>query len=127
VGEVLRDFSFVLVFALLALILGLIVFFIPYLIAPRVYGDKTESLYECGIDPYGSAWIRYSVLFYLYALMFVGFEVDVLYLFPVGVSYLKEGSIKEFLILLIFLAFLLLPLLYAYRKGVFKWKFEVRG
>lgn len=126
-GEVLRDFSFVLVFALLALILGLIVFFIPYLIAPRVYGDKTESLYECGIDPYGSAWIRYSVLFYLYALMFVGFEVDVLYLFPVGVSYLKEGSIKEFLILLIFLAFLLLPLLYAYRKGVFKWKFEVRG
>jgi NADH-quinone oxidoreductase subunit A len=127
VGEVLRDFSFVLVFALLALILGLVVFFIPYLIAPRVYGDKTESLYECGIDPYGSAWIRYSVLFYLYALMFVGFEVDVLYLFPVGVSYLKEGSIKEFLILLIFLAFLLLPLLYAYRKGVFKWKFEVRG
>jgi NADH-quinone oxidoreductase subunit A len=127
VGEVLRDFSFVLVFALLALILGLIVFFIPYLIAPRVYGDKTESLYECGIDPYGSAWIRYSVLFYLYALMFVGFEVDVLYLFPVGVSYLKEGSIKEFLILLIFLGFLLLPLLYAYRKGVFKWKFEVRG
>ena len=126
-GEVLRDFSFVLVFALLALILGLVVFFIPYLIAPRVYGDKTESLYECGIDPYGSAWIRYSVLFYLYALMFVGFEVDVLYLFPVGVSYLKEGSIKEFLILLIFLAFLLLPLLYAYRKGVFKWKFEVRG
>jgi NADH-quinone oxidoreductase subunit A len=127
VGEVLRDFSFVLVFALLALILGLVVFFIPYLIAPRVYGDKTESLYECGIDPYGSAWIRYSVLFYLYALMFVGFEVDVLYLFPVGVSYLKEGSVKEFLILLIFLAFLLLPLLYAYRKGVFKWKFEVRG
>lgn len=126
-GEVLRDFSFVLVFALLALILGLVVFFIPYLIAPRVYGDKTESLYECGIDPYGSAWIRYSVLFYLYALMFVGFEVDVLYLFPVGVSYLKEGSIKEFLILSIFLAFLLLPLLYAYRKGVFKWKFEVRG
>lgn len=126
-GEVLRDFSFVLVFALLALILGLVVFFIPYLIAPRVYGDKTESLYECGIDPYGSAWIRYSVLFYLYALMFVGFEVDVLYLFPVGVSYLKEGSVKEFLILLIFLAFLLLPLLYAYRKGVFKWKFEVRG
>lgn len=123
----LRDFSFVLVFALLALILGLVVFFIPYLIAPRVYGDKTESLYECGIDPYGSAWIRYSVLFYLYALMFVGFEVDVLYLFPVGVSYLKEGSVKEFLILLIFLAFLLLPLLYAYRKGVFKWKFEVRG
>jgi NADH-quinone oxidoreductase subunit A len=127
VGEVLRDFSFVLVFALVALILGLVVFFIPYLIAPRVYGDKTESLYECGIDPYGSAWIRYSVLFYLYALMFVGFEVDVLYLFPVGVSYLKEGSIKEFLILSIFLAFLLLPLLYAYRKGVFKWKFEVRG
>jgi len=127
VGEVLRDFSFVLVFALLALILGVVVFFIPYLIAPRVYGDKTESLYECGIDPYGSAWIRYSVLFYLYALMFVGFEVDVLYLFPVGVSYLKEGSIKEFLILSIFLAFLLLPLLYAYRKGVFKWKFEVRG
>lgn len=126
-GEVLRDFSFVLVFALLALILGVVVFFIPYLIAPRVYGDKTESLYECGIDPYGSAWIRYSVLFYLYALMFVGFEVDVLYLFPVGVSYLKEGSIKEFLILSIFLAFLLLPLLYAYRKGVFKWKFEVRG
>ncbi len=125
-GELLRDFSFILVFAVLAILLALVVFLIPYLIAPRVYGSKTESLYECGIDPYGSAWIRYSVLFYLYALMFVAFDVDVLYLFPVGVSYLKEGTMREFWVLLVFLSFLVLPLLYAHRKGVFKWRFTVR-
>jgi len=122
----LRDFSFILVFSVLAIILAIIVFVIPLFLAPRTKGEKIESIYECGVDPLGSAWIRYSVPFYLYALMFVAFDVDVLYLFPIAVGYLKGEGGKEFLLLLVFLGLLVLPLAYAWRKGVFEWRYGGR-
>lgn len=123
----LRDFSFVLVFAIIAILLALIVYLIPWLIAPRFKGAKTESIYECGVDPIGSAWVRYSVPFYLYALIFVAFDVDVLYLFPVAVAYLRGQQAREFLLLLVFLGLLALPLAYAWKKGVFRWKYSDQG
>lgn len=122
----LRDFSFILVFSVLAIILAIIVFVIPSLIAPRTKGEKTQSIYECGVDPIGSAWIRYSVPFYLYALMFVAFDVDVLYLFPIAVGYLKGKGGKEFFLILVFLGLLILPLTYAWRRGVFEWRYGGR-
>ena len=48
---------------------------------------KTGQFIECGMDPIGDAWIRYSAVYYLYALVFVAFAVDVLYLIPVALVY----------------------------------------
>lgn len=121
---ILRDFGFVLAFVVLALLFGLIAVFIPRLIAPRTVGAKTESVYECGMDPFGSAWIRYAALFYLYALIFIAFDVDVLYLFPVATSYVRGGKPEEFLALAVFVLLLVLAIAYAWGKGVFRWKYE---
>src|SRR5262245_37243372 len=86
--------------------------------------NKTGQAVECGMDPIGDAWIRYSAAYYLYALVFVAFAVDVLYLIPVALVYNRvEGFvIRDFVELLIFVAFLSLVIVYAWKKQIFEWK-----
>ena len=90
----------------------------------RNYAHKTEQFIECGMDPIGDAWIRYSAVYYLYALVFVAFAVDVLYLIPVALVYnrIEEFVIRDFVEMLIFVGILSLVIVYAWKKGVFEWK-----
>lgn len=90
----------------------------------RNYAHKTEQFIECGMEPIGDAWIRYSAVYYLYALVFVAFAVDVLYLVPVALVYnrVKGFVIRDFVELLIFVGILSLVVVYAWKKGVFEWK-----
>jgi NADH-quinone oxidoreductase subunit A len=77
--------------------------------------------YECGEDPVGDAWIRYSISFYLLALIFVLFDVEVAFLFPWILSLSKLGFIA-FVEMLIFLFIIFLGWLYAFKKGDLKWE-----
>ncbi|MCX8022489.1 MAG: NADH-quinone oxidoreductase subunit A [Syntrophorhabdaceae bacterium] len=120
--DTIADFYPVLVFAIVAVIFTIAPVVISYLIAPRTKGKKTYVTYECGIEPFGGAWIRYSILYYIYALIFIAFDVDVLYLFPVATAYTKKGNTYEFYTLLVFILLLGLALVYAWGKGVFNWK-----
>ena len=88
----------------------------------RNYANKTEQLIECGMEPIGDAWIRYSAVYYLYALVFVAFAVDVLYLVPVAVVYDRVFPIRDFVEMLIFVGILSLVIVYAWKKGIFEWK-----
>jgi NADH:ubiquinone oxidoreductase subunit 3 (subunit A) len=111
---------------------GLALAFIPilisHLIAPiktRNYVNKTGQAIECGIDPIGDAWIRFGVVYYLYALIFIGFSVDVLYLLPVAIVYNEQSGYRDLAEVFIFIGILLMVLLYAWRKGVFIWKKKI--
>lgn len=84
--------------------------------------DKTGSPIECGMEPIGDAWIRYSASYYLYALVFVAFAVDVLYLIPVALVYNRVFPVRDFVELLIFVGILSLVIIYAWKKGIFEWK-----
>ena len=90
----------------------------------RNYANKTAQFIECGMDPIGDAWIRYSVVYYLYALVFVAFAVDVLYLVPVALVYnrVKGLVIRDFVEMVIFVGILSLVIVYAWKKGIFEWK-----
>jgi NADH:ubiquinone oxidoreductase subunit 3 (subunit A) len=90
----------------------------------RSYANKTGQFIECGMDPIGDAWIRYSAAYYLYALVFVAFAVDVLYLIPVALVYnrIKEFAVRDFVEMLIFVGILSLVIVYAWKKGIFEWK-----
>lgn len=87
----------------------------------RQTANKTGQFVECGIDPIGDAWIRYSAVYYLYALVFVAFAVDVLYLIPVALVYNREFAIRDLVEMLIFVGILALVIVYAWKKGVFEW------
>ena len=102
-------------------------FVIVHLLAARKarnYANKTEQFIECGMDPIGDAWIRYSAVYYLYALVFVAFAVDVLFLIPVALVYnrIAEFVYRDFVEMFIFVGILSLVIVYAWKKGVFEWK-----
>ena len=88
----------------------------------RAYADKTHQFVECGMEPIGDAWIRYCAAYYLYALVFVAFAVDVLYLIPIALVYDRVFPVRDLAELLIFVGMLSLVILYAWKKGVFEWK-----
>ena len=77
--------------------------------------------YECGMRPLAEARVRFHLNYYIYALIFLAFEVDVLYLFPVALFYSRAVGFSAFLKVFAFLAVLGLAVLFFHAKGVFKW------
>lgn len=122
------DLLYIAVFFLGGLGFALGPFIVVYLLAPRSTRNtrkKTTQLIECGMDPIGDAWIKFGVVYYLYALMFVAFAVDVLFLFPAAIVYNKPGfvdGLQAFLEILLFVGILSLVIYYAWKKGVFRWE-----
>ena len=119
-SQLLVDYFFVLVFVVGGLIFGLIPIVIAALISPRTSGLDKFSTYESGMTPIGQAWIQFGVAYYLYALIFLAFDVDVLFLFPVLTAF---GSFpwRDLIEIFIFVGILALAVVYAWCKGVFQW------
>jgi NADH-quinone oxidoreductase subunit A len=120
------DLIYLFAFGLAGLGFALGPFVVVYLLSARQTrqtAGKTTQAIECGMDPIGDAWIRYSAVYYLYALVFVAFAVDVLYLIPVALVYNDpQFVIRDFVELVLFVGILSLVIVYAWRKGVFEWK-----
>jgi len=91
------------------------------LIAPRRPIAAKLTTYECGIDPVGDGWSQTQVRYFLYAFLFVIFDVESVFLFPWAVVFQRLGytAVVE---MAIFIGILALGLLYAYRKGVLHWE-----
>lgn len=120
-----NDLIYLCAFCLAGLGFAIGPFVVVHLISARRtrnYAKKTEQVIECGMDPIGDAWIRYCAAYYLYALVFVVFAVDVLYLIPVALVYDRVFPIRDLVEMLIFVGVLSLVIVYAWRKGVFEWK-----
>ncbi|OGN87055.1 MAG: hypothetical protein A2X23_11725 [Chloroflexi bacterium GWC2_73_18] len=85
-------------------------------------GDRHKGLpYESGIDTYGDTWGRFGLRFYIYALLFVAFDIEVVFIYLWAIVF-REVLLGGFVSMAIFVAVLLLGLLYAWRKGVLTWR-----
>ncbi|MBM4300519.1 MAG: NADH-quinone oxidoreductase subunit A [Deltaproteobacteria bacterium] len=122
IPQALSDFWFVLVFLVAAGLFATGPLIIAKLIAPRSFGAARSATYECGMPTIGSAWIQVSVIYYLFALLFLAFDVDVLFLLPVLLAYNKGYVWRDFIEITIFIGILSLVIVYAWRRGVFSWK-----
>lgn len=92
------------------------------LLAPGYKGGAHLEPYECGMEPHGSSsWVRFGINYYVYALLFLAFDVDVLYLFPVAVHYPFSIGWWPFVKAVIFIVVLGMGCLYFWKKGVFEW------
>ena len=122
-----NDLIYVFGFIAVGLAFALGPFAIVHLLAARrtrQTANKTDQFIECGMEPIGDAWVRYSAVYYLYALVFVAFAVDVLFLIPVALVYDSakagfQGSYVDLVELVIFVGILSLVIVYAWKKGVF--------
>ncbi|MCC6748725.1 MAG: NADH-quinone oxidoreductase subunit A [Deltaproteobacteria bacterium] len=120
--QALGDFRLLGGLLVLGAAIGMLPLLLPRLISPRYHGKQTDETYECGVETIGTAWVRFSMAFYLFALIFVAFEVDILYLFPIALVYDRpEFGLRDLAEVAIFLGILSLAIVYAWRKGVFKW------
>ena len=120
--QYLIDYMYVFAFFALGAIAAASPLIISSLIGPRTVQKKTLETYECGMDPYGRAWdIRFNIAYYLYALIFLAFDVDILYLFPVAAAFDKVSGVRGVVELVIFIAILSMAIIYAWVKGVFSW------
>jgi len=120
----INDLIYVCAFCLGGLVFALGPFAVVHLLAARKTrhsANRTGQFIECGMEPIGDAWIRYSAVYYLYALVFVAFAVDVLYLIPVALIYRQETGVRGLVELLLFVGMLSLVIVYAWKKGVFAW------
>ncbi len=91
------------------------------LLAPRARGGALAEPYECGVPTHGGAWGRFGINYYIYALIFLAFEVDILYLFPIAALFGVPQGAGAAVKLLIFIAVLAAAIIYFMFKGVFSW------
>ncbi len=96
------------------------------LLAPKAEGGDLKMPFECGMRPFGSATDRWSITYYVYALIFISFDVDVLYLFPVATAYPHTEGWLPFIKVFIFLGVLALSIVYFWAKGVFTWPHKIK-
>lgn len=123
-SEVASEYGIFGALLLAGFIFGVIPCVVPLLLAPRSRGKKTHDTYECGVDTIGSAWIRFDIAYYLFALIFVVFEVDVLYILPVALVFNDSRYVwRDLIELSLFVGILFLAILYAWRKGVLHWRY----
>jgi len=114
----------VLIVLAVALIFGTVLVMSSTLIGPQRPNREKTSTYESGMKPVGTARQRISIKYYLVAMFFIIFDLEVIFVYPWAVEFKKlfgEFGISVFLSMLIFLVVLELGYLYAYKKGGFKW------
>jgi NADH-quinone oxidoreductase subunit A len=89
--------------------------------SPRKPGPDKSAIYECGLESKGDAWIQFKAQYYLYAIIFLIFDVETIFLLPFAVSFtgLSAGA---FVAMLVFLLLLVEGLVWAWQKGVLTWR-----
>ena len=91
------------------------------LISPRSFNPQKGEAYECGIPTRGSSMTRFNVGYYLYAILFLIFDVETVFLFPWAVK-IKELGAEGVISIAVFFSILVLGVVYAWKKGALEWK-----
>lgn len=107
-------------FLIVAAGLGLILVTLPRWMAPSEPSETKSRTYECGEEPIGEPWVRFRIGYYVFALAFVIFDVESVFLYPWAVV-IRELGWYGLAQMAVFVGILLLGLVYAWRKGVLKW------
>src|SRR3989338_584573 len=114
------DYFLILVLVILTLLIVGGALALSYLFAAHKPGGFKNKTYECGEETSGPSWIQFNVGFYLFALLFLVFDVEAAFLFPWAVV-LRQVGVIGLIEVGIFVLILLVALLYAWRKGVLQW------
>jgi NADH:ubiquinone oxidoreductase subunit 3 (subunit A) len=117
---VLSQYAFVGVFAIIAFALPIIGLVVAWLLRPKKPNPQKNATYECGMETIGDTWVQFKAQYYLYALIFVVFDVEAVFIFPWAVAYNQLG-LYALVEMILFVAILLGGLLYAWRKGALEW------
>lgn len=114
-------FTLLVVVILTAIALVAVALGIARAVSPRSYNPQKGEAYECGIPTRGRSWMQFKVGYYLFAILFLMFDVEMVFLFSWAVV-VQELGVYGLVSILFFLVVLILGLAYAWRKGALEWK-----
>ena len=104
-----------------ALIFALIPLVLAWFLAPKKPSTDKQATYECGLESEGEPWIQFRIQYYLFALIFVIFDVETIFIYPWAVAF-KQLGLFAFVEMVIFIAILAVGLVYAWKKKILEWE-----
>ncbi len=115
-----NDWLFIGLFILIAVALPTVAIIVAGLLGPRKPNSIKDQTYECGIETVGETWVQFKAQYYIYALVFLVFDVETIFLYPWAVAF---GQLTIFAVLeaVLFILILAGGLIYAWRKGALEW------
>ena len=121
----LADYGYIAILLVAAIAIPALILILAKFLAtkpkyPDPEGVKTDT-YECGMKTIGSSWVQFNFRYYFYALLFVIFDVETVFLYPWAVQF-KQLKLFGFVEMLIFIFILVIGLVYAWKKKVLEWK-----
>ena len=119
-ADFLTQHASVLGFLLTIVGLMVVVFILWKVLRPERQSEEKVTTYECGEDPVGNAWIQFNIRFYVFALIFVVFDVEAVFLLPWAVVFRELGALA-YVEGLVFIGILAVALAYVWRKGDLAW------
>ncbi|MBI1261850.1 MAG: NADH-quinone oxidoreductase subunit A [Rhizobiales bacterium] len=119
--DLLREYLPIIIFMGLSLVIGLALLVAPFLVAPSNPDPEKLSAYECGFDAFEDARMKFDVKYYLVAILFIIFDLEVAFLFPWAVA-LGDVGMFGFWSMIIFLGILTIGFAYEWKKGALEWE-----
>nr|YP_008994218.1 NADH dehydrogenase subunit 3 [Rhodymenia pseudopalmata]AGO19270.1 NADH dehydrogenase subunit 3 [Rhodymenia pseudopalmata] len=118
---IFSEYSIILIFLLISLLLSSILFILSYLLTPQKADQEKVSAYECGFNPFDDARATFDVRFYLVAILFLIFDLEISFLFPWSLV-LGDLPLLGFTTMVIFLVILTIGFVYEWYKGALEWE-----
>jgi NADH-quinone oxidoreductase subunit A len=118
--EYLTRYFPILLYIFVTLLFGVLTLLLSYLVHPKYPETEKLSTYECGSEPFSDARMPFPVRYYIFAMLFVIFDIEVIFLYPWAVVFTKVGLIG-LIEMLVFIALFLVAYVYAWRKGALEW------
>ena len=116
----LNNWQFILIFAAIAVVFPGVPILLAKLIRPSKPNPIKQQTYECGIETVGASWIQFKVQYYIFALVFVVFDLEAVFLFPIAAA-LNQLPLFAVFEVILFVVILAVALAYAWRKGALEW------
>ena len=119
--DFLKDYFSIIIFFVIALGLSCIFIILNYMLSPKNPDPEKLSAYECGFEPFNDSRIEFDVRFYLVAILFIIFDLEIAFLFPWAIS-LGNIGVLGFVSMMIFLFILTVGFIYEWKKGALDWE-----
>ena len=116
-----QDYTFIGLLTGVAVFLGVAPILLARFVAPRKPGFSKQAPYECGLESQGDPWVQFNAQYYVYALLFVVFDAEVVFLYPWALVWKGLGP-AVFAEMALFLAILAVGLVVAWKKGLLEWE-----
>ena len=120
IHPIVQDYLPLVVFIGIAIVIGLVLLIAPFIVAYRQPDPEKLSAYECGFNAFDDARMKFDVRFYLVAILFIIFDLEVSFLFPWAVAFGDVG-VYGFWSMIVFLGVLTIGFIYEWRKGALEW------